>query len=260
MNADVSVADSKAIEALWNKVKLNYQVAIKSLTKAEWDSLDVVQKDADILYFVKESNESIYFIYKSHILGQELIDELHQKSNLNILDNWYFLNPVNRLGKSTYSGQGVTIDRWLNKSQQGSLMVTDNGIISKDRNQTIAQKHDRKLNLIGTTLTASVLFKDSGLLWATKKVQNNFQIVASSTSILFEDSSDEMELFKIEVPIDDYVVAVKLELGSTQTLAHQDSDGNWNLNAIPNYAAQYAICKQYDRDTGNFNIWSFIGN
>ena len=39
--------------------------------------------------------------------------------------------------------------------------------------------------------------------------------------------------------------AAKLELGSQQTLAHQDADGNWVLNEIPDYGEQLARCQRY---------------
>lgn len=44
--------------------------------------------------------------------------------------------------------------------------------------------------------------------------------------------------------VGDYVIieAVKLELGDTQTLAHQDKDGNWVLNEIPDYQEMYEQC------------------
>ena len=42
------------------------------------------------------------------------------------------------------------------------------------------------------------------------------------------------------------LAAVKLELGSTQTLAHQEG-GKWVLNEIPNYAEQLARCQRYFR-------------
>ena len=40
-------------------------------------------------------------------------------------------------------------------------------------------------------------------------------------------------------------VAMKLELGSQQTLAHQNADGNWVLNEIPDYGEQLAKCQRY---------------
>ena len=41
------------------------------------------------------------------------------------------------------------------------------------------------------------------------------------------------------------LVAIKLELGDQQTLAHQDADGNWVLNEIPDYGEQLARCQRY---------------
>lgn len=41
------------------------------------------------------------------------------------------------------------------------------------------------------------------------------------------------------------IIAIKLELGDTQTLAHQDSSGNWILNEIPDYGEQLTRCQRY---------------
>ena len=41
------------------------------------------------------------------------------------------------------------------------------------------------------------------------------------------------------------ILAAKLELGEGQTLAHQDADGNWVLNEIPDYAEELAKCQRY---------------
>ena len=30
----------------------------------------------------------------------------------NLLDNWYFANPVNQRGQTSYTGTGYTVDRW----------------------------------------------------------------------------------------------------------------------------------------------------
>lgn len=40
------------------------------------------------------------------------------------------------------------------------------------------------------------------------------------------------------------LVAWKLELGTTQTLAHKE-DGSWRVNEVPTYAEQYNLCAQY---------------
>lgn len=46
--------------------------------------------------------------------------------------------------------------------------------------------------------------------------------------------------------------AIKLELGSKQTLAHKDADDNWVLNDPVDYEAEYAKCAQYDLKTGRW--------
>jgi hypothetical protein len=41
------------------------------------------------------------------------------------------------------------------------------------------------------------------------------------------------------------VLAVKLELGDTQTLAHQDGNGSWQLNEVPEYEVELLKCRHY---------------
>lgn len=41
------------------------------------------------------------------------------------------------------------------------------------------------------------------------------------------------------------IIAAKLELGPTQTLAHQDAAGNWMLNEVPEYGEQLRRCRWY---------------
>lgn len=43
------------------------------------------------------------------------------------------------------------------------------------------------------------------------------------------------------------LLAAKLELGDAQTLAHQDSSGNWILNEIPDFGEQLRRCEFYRR-------------
>ena len=57
--------------------------------------------------------------------------------------------------------------------------------------------------------------------------------------LLYPGANDAAELREV------IVYAVKLELGSQQTLAHQDADGNWILNEIPDYGEQLRRCQRY---------------
>ena len=55
------------------------------------------------------------------------------------------------------------------------------------------------------------------------------------------------------------LAAAKLELGSQQTLAHQDADGNWVLNEIPDYGEQLRRCQRYDYIIGRTNEAAPVG-
>ena len=61
------------------------------------------------------------------------------------------------------------------------------------------------------------------------------------------------------------VVATKWELGDTQTLAHQDSSGNWVLNEAPSYADTLRACQRYLRPVlmsswGDVNITAVLNS
>ena len=58
------------------------------------------------------------------------------------------------------------------------------------------------------------------------------------------------------------IYAVKLELGSQQTLAHQDENGNWVLNEIPDYGEQLRRCQRYQfiPDVARYGSYQFTLN
>ena len=139
-----------------------------------------------------------------------------QLSNPNLLDNWYFGNPVNQRNVSgAIDAVGYFLDRW--KLVSGSVTIGSNGITL---NGTIAQILE---TAVGTDVTASALTTE-GVVVASYD-NNSKTISLTGTGQTF--------------------VAAKLELGSQQTLAHQDADGNWVLNEIPNYGEQLARCQRY---------------
>lgn len=137
--------------------------------------------------------------------------------NRNLLDNWYFGAgfPVNQRGQTSYSTVGYCIDRW--KLTSGSLSVDPSGILL---NGTIEQTLQ---NSIGLQTVASALLSDGTMITPT-----------------YNDSTKKYTITATNKTI----VAVKLELGSTQTLAHQEN-GAWVLNEIPNYAVEFAKCQCY---------------
>ncbi len=157
-----------------------------------------------------------------------------------------------------YTGAGYGIDRWYEHS--GVLRI-QNDIIELSGASSggmFEQKIENPRRFAGNTVTLSVLGKRSKASWyiavrqdgAYKEtllmVPNDF----SCTSITFAvDSTLSNELAIVFACWDEVDVAeikaIKLELGAQQTLAHQDENGNWVLNEIPNYADTLARCQRY---------------
>ena len=146
----------------------------------------------------------------------DAVDLTPQLSNPNLLDNWYFGNPVNQRNVSgTIDAVGYFLDRW--KLVSGSVTIGSNGITL---NGTIVQILE---TAVGAEVTASALTTE-GVVVASYD-NNSKTISLTGTGQTF--------------------VAAKLELGSQQTLAHQDADGNWVLNEIPDYGEQLRRCQRY---------------
>ena len=179
---------------------------------------------------------------------ETIAEHYKQFCNRNLLDNWYFANPVNQKGQMEYTGSGYTIDRW--RSYGAKVSINDGYIsLSTEGNPTFCQKSE--LDLYDKTLTFSVLLANGSLCTGTG-------ILASGTAwkntTLYEDSSIKLWLqnsdplfnaaidIKGNTPVD--MVAAKLELGSFQTLAHKEGS-KWVLNEIPDYATELAKCQRY---------------
>ena len=179
-----------------------------------------------------------------------------QLVNPNLLDNWYFANPVNQRGKTSYGGSASTgIDRWW--QQYNTDVTVQDGYITISGQWQIEQRFENPIDatditvaLLSRNLTSrfyvSVTFDDgtetekqeignSESAFTLKAVTFN-QITKKVTSISFSfvNNTGSIDL-----------LAAKLELGSQQTLAHQDADGNWVLNEIPDYGEQLAKCQRY---------------
>lgn len=205
---------------------------------------------------------------KELVVGKEAVAKLwsliqaQAAINPNILDNAYFLDPVNRQAKETYSTLSdpiYTIDRWRIEGSS-KMYVIKNGIRMSPNNwmqQIIKGSLDQ---YIGQKMTFSLLH-DAGLDSATITING----------LVSDNPTSFGGVLRIE-PLGSYFgatiyqgngstvfKAAKLELGDHQTLAHQEN-GNWVLNEIPKYSEQYAICKLYDMVTGELIQWRFIGD
>lgn len=193
-------------------------------------------------------------------LTAEELDGLKWHSNTNLLDNWYFGNPVNQRGQTSYSGAVYNVDRWCGKWGGDMSAVLRNGYIEISRPNYAAHfRQYSDMSLAGKTVTLSALCSRINMFFESKAKDTDYTIVKNQIT----DSSDSISLltFTTVVPTNSVgfcvaltsivtneiskVVAVKLELGDHQTLAHQDADGNWVLNEIPDYVEQLMRCQRY---------------
>lgn len=190
---------------------------------------------------------------------------MNNKPNRNLLDNWYFVGggtngkfPVNQRGQTSYASIGFTIDRWYMGTSISSMvpkmeLLPDGLQISASMcvDNDIMDLHQNLVNgaaLEGKTVTGSVLMVDGQLY------QASFPFLQQATPIPLKQGLSFISLpaqnliirsTSIGGSISNSIAAVKLELGSQQTLAHQDEDGNWVLNEIPDYGEELAKCQRY---------------
>ena len=174
----------------------------------------------------------------------------------NLLDNWYFVNPV-----KTGANRRL-VNRW--NCVAGSIELTEQGIkINKADSIYGYGSFETQLfnrpDLLGKQITVSVLtteglFSRTGVVAVRDSDSATVKYNSSNNScfrVYFNNNHvyGEFLSYSDNEPV---IIAVKAELGSQQTLAHQDLDGNWVLNEIPNFADEVAKCAQYSSTYGNY--------
>jgi len=185
---------------------------------------------------------------------RELVS-LDQITNPNLLDNWYFSDPINQRGQMKYS-TGYTVDRWRIFGE-GSVKVQKNGILiqkTSGADNVVFETHIEDFRVPASeTVTISAVV-DGTLITASGNI--SLSIGASGFT---SNSLDRIEVCDIGsipgVHIIRFVIvseeshlikAAKLELGSVQTLAHKDTDGEWVLNdPPPDKALELTKCQRY---------------
>ena len=201
---------------------------------------------------------------------------LQRKSNQNLLDNWYFVGggtqkggghlPINQRGQTEYASPNgstkVSIDRWLyygNAETQaaGYKLSLNDGFVSFGP-RTFLGQHVESTSLFEKQVTFSCLLTD-GLYSGTIKLfpegdgsYLNYVLFSNEKVSLSARRSNSIIAFLIgnEYALDSgnnlELIAAKLELGSEQTLAHQDENGEWVLNdPPPNFQQELAKCQRY---------------
>lgn len=180
-----------------------------------------------------------------------------QHSNPNLLDNWYFADPVNQRGQDTYTQRGYAVDRWNLNS--GVMQVSGGGITLAPQGTSRVQLQQVLENpnaLYGKVLTMS-FYIDGQIYSQTVSIPQHpsFPLDTTSPEIdgmrLYLYQGTENGVFWAGLRVEPgcaakTVVAAKLEFGTVQTLAHKDSSGKWVLNdPPPNKALELAKCQRY---------------
>lgn len=190
------------------------------------------------------------------------------KTNPNLLGNWYFVGggsqlgvgifPINQRGQTSYIGAVYGIDRWSITSGSSSkveIPSSNDGIIFTNTSNTNRFAQKLPPSVIGKTVTLSALCTpinnaryavvipttgggSSTTTYTTDSLASvTFDVPAAATSL---SAQIRLESSATSVKIH----AMKLELGSEQTLAHKEGN-NWVLNEIPDYGEELAKCQRY---------------
>lgn len=172
--------------------------------------------------------------------AQDIDDSITKTSQLtgrNLLDNWYFADPVNQRGNTEYPSAGYTIDRW--RSNGGTTTIGAGGL-SITAGYVLYQPFEN-INLAdGIKRTVSYLGTDgnvySGILTSEYALYGQYEFCYSTGAALYIKPRAGAS------PI----AAIKLELGTQQTLARKAVDGTWTLiDPPPNKAEELAKCQRY---------------
>lgn len=190
--------------------------------------------------------------------------------NPNLLDNWYFGRPVNQRGQTEWASSASAyvpcVDRWNWWGQYAAgstLKLLDDGLqLIGEPNvaglyQHISQKIEKDRLPIGAAVTLSALVKSEsdasiilsidGKNYTTVAVQANvWELITYTLNAPSVEQTYDISIQRNTAGTTFTVKAAKLELGSTQTLAHKEGD-KWVLNEIPDYGEQLRRCQRYAR-------------
>lgn len=146
-----------------------------------------------------------------------------------------------------YCGDRYTVDRW-HLTSDGVLTVEDEGIRLTSGALFEPFEYELSSSLKGKTVTYSFFFADNTLVTKSAVIPSAWGNWDSLIEI------GDIQLIGLEsgkriwarYSSTTTAIAAKLEIGSTQTLAHKEGD-KWVLNEIPDYGEQLRRCQRYAR-------------
>lgn len=168
-----------------------------------------------------------------------------------------------------YTGNGYSVDRWILNNANINVKESELSISSVAYDNNFSQKIESKLweYMVGKTITISFLVKNITGRWVV--ASGNNKIYGTITEIglhkftdkLVESVTDAFHIFSLGGDAGGQIdiIAAKLELGPTQTLAHQEN-GQWVLNEVPEEGEQLRRCQMDLFKIGDAVRYTSLGN
>lgn len=151
--------------------------------------------------------------------------------------------PLNNIVRG-YTGNGYTVDRWIYDKQitisNGISLLADSFFYQKLEQSTMDALNGKQITFSALTTSNSFL---TGSLVVDNTIQSDTRIAENNEFILFRSPWTGTG-WGIYSRIATQILATKLELGPTQTLAHQEN-GVWVMNEVPDYGEQLRRCQRY---------------
>lgn len=210
---------------------------------------------------ITASKNNTYFPGENISIVNNKISTKAFPCNPNLLDNWYFGNPVNQREQASYTGRGYGIDRWKATNNNTKVTLTSLlGLILQSTSATaqpfLVQTIENIEQLLGKTVTLSALTREGTLFqttetfpekWPTTGTFSFYCNITNVADIMYNISAKTLNVrLKADINNTEGIAfkAVKLELGSTQTLAHKEGT-SWVVNEIPNHQIELLKCQRY---------------
>lgn len=208
--------------------------------------------------------------YTSRWSGEEIDNRIASLINQNLVDNAYFKGggsqqgggqfPINQRGQNSYNATGGIMDRWFLSTGAaiGGVAVTlsADGLVLNGNTQyqyTLIRQTLSAPVLFGQTYTLSVLLANGTLVQASGQATVEATIWCylqiTPTSYIRAVGLNTVEI--VETTETSPIIALKMEAGSHQTLAHQEN-GQWVINETPDYGEELAKCQRY--------FYRYVGN
>lgn len=221
----------------------------------EWEIIDPIDYDTQYLLCSQYSPITGEWVGSQH-------------SNKNLLDNWYFLDPVNQMAQTAWE-TGINfqyfIDRWY--TARTKLSLTSEGLSfawdGVNGNDGWIQEKIAEKTYIGKIVTVSALVDGQLCSFSTRvptaNNQSSYSGLINNKTVLSVTNHGGWGISatittKLTTP--QIIKATKLELGPVQTLAHREGD-TWVLNdPPPNKALELAKCQRYFRTIKEVRAYS----